>query len=44
MRRSVAQPYFFPDIGHCHLIAAADRLILYNNIKSSKNFCPNPLG
>lgn len=36
MKIAVMQPYFFPYIGYFQLIAAADRFVVYDNIKYTK--------
>lgn len=36
MKLAIMQPYFLPYIGYFQLIAAADRFILYDNIKYTK--------
>jgi len=36
MKLAIMQPYFFPYIGYFQLIAAADRFVLYDNVKYTK--------
>ena len=36
MKLAIMQPYFFPYIGYFQLIAACDKLVIYDNIKYTK--------